>query len=210
MRIEPNEVMSSARAAALWLARERPNASVHVCGTGELEDELRVAGVRVVAADRCDVVLVGMNPELRYRDLADALEPLLRGALFVICNRDPNYPVEDGRRVPGSGAVVGALEAASERRADVVIGKPSSIALAELCTSLDVDPGACIVVGDSITSDIEMARRMGLPSILITPEEAAPPDGATMRTALSLGDAVSIVLELAGDGAPPARPGPAT
>ena len=49
----------------------------------------------------------------------------------------------------------------------VTLGKPSPIALREMCRALGVKPGRALVVGDDLDLEIAMARRAGARSALV-------------------------------------------
>jgi ribonucleotide monophosphatase NagD (HAD superfamily) len=88
---------------------------------------------------------------------------------FIICNRDRTYPVEDNLLMPGCGPIVAALEYATERTADVIIGKPNTYMLELLCRDWKLGNQEILVVGDTYESDIAMANNFGSRSVLIDP-----------------------------------------
>src|SRR5690606_22040661 len=75
--------------------------------------------------DAAQMVVLSRDPDLTYWTLADALQPLLRGAPLLTLNADLRVPVGDGRILPGAGALAAALSAAAGIEAEVV-GKPSA------------------------------------------------------------------------------------
>ena len=48
---------------------------------------------------------------------------MIRGAELIGATRDANFPMPDGLW-PGTGAVLAAIEVASGRKADHIVGKP--------------------------------------------------------------------------------------
>src|SRR5205823_6432641 len=103
-----------------------------------------------------------------YESIADGLEALLGGAVFVACNRDANYPAEGGRLMPGCGAMVSALEAASRTPISHEAGKPNPLFLRLIAEAEGIGPENILVIGDSIGSDVAMARNFGSPWALIS------------------------------------------
>src|SRR5207342_3047686 len=73
-------------------------------------------------------------------------------------------PAPDGLTWPGAGAIVAALEAATETQAEV-FGKPNAPILhAALARA---GGGKPLVIGDRVNTDIEAARRLRWDSMLV-------------------------------------------
>ena len=88
--------------------------------------------------------------------------------------RDPTYPQPDGLW-PGTGAILAAVEVASERTAEIV-GKPQPQLL---LTALDrMGEGRTLVVGDRIDTDLAAAAAAKLDAALVL-------SGGTERQALN-------------------------
>jgi 4-nitrophenyl phosphatase len=112
--------------------------------------------------------------------LAEAQRALLAGAPFIAANKDLRYPVED-RLLPGAGAIVAALEAATGRVA-VCVGKPEPFMFQEALQRTGVTGNEAMVVGDSLETDVLAAHRIGARGVLIltgvtTEDSLAAPDG---------------------------------
>jgi HAD superfamily hydrolase (TIGR01450 family) len=163
---EPGEVVTSAQAAARYLAARFPaGAAVLVVGTTGLVDALREAGLTPVhsADDEPVAVVQGYSPTLSWAQLAEGAVAIGRGALWVACNTDRTIPSARGP-LPGNGAFVAALTHATGR-APIVTGKPDPTMHREsVLRSHARDP---IVVGDRLDTDIEGANRVGCPSLLV-------------------------------------------
>lgn len=163
---DPDDVVTAAQAAARVL-RERlgPGRAVLVVGTDALAAEVVGAGLRVVAsaADGPDGVVQGHSPTTRYDDLAEAMLALSAGAVWVASNTDLTIPSPRGR-LPGNGALVAALAAATGRTPEVA-GKP----LPALHHAAVERTGARrpLVVGDRLDTDVEGAHRTGSDSLLV-------------------------------------------
>lgn len=162
----PEDVVTSAQAAARWLAaRLEPGTPVLVVGTSGLSDEVAAAGLAPVrsALDRPAAVVQGLAPETSWSDLAEAAVALRAGALWVAGNTDSTYPSPRGP-LPGNGALVAALVTATGRT-PVVVGKPEP----ELHrTSVErVGARRPLVVGDRLDTDVLGAVRGGSDSLLV-------------------------------------------
>jgi len=166
-------LMTSGLGAAILLGHERERLGslrVHVLGTHALHKLVATSGAELVEPQDADLLLVGLDLDFDYKCLSRALDATSRGARIWACNRDASYPGDGGRSLPGCGPIVAAVEAACGRTTDVVIGKPERVLLDLLLAQLGVAAATCIVVGDSLESDIAMARSCGLPAVLVSPD----------------------------------------
>lgn len=164
-----DDLLTSAQAARIVIQENQldSNQGVFVVGTDALHHELEQHGIVCVDPASCGAVLVGLDPNFNYTTMTQALAALKRPIPMIVCNRDANYPGQDGRLFPGCGAMVGALEACSGRKASFEVGKPNTVMLDIVLHRLRVSPEECIVVGDSLDADIAMANRAQVASILI-------------------------------------------
>jgi glycerol-1-phosphatase len=88
---------------------------------------------------------------------------VLAGAEMIAADRDRLLPMEDGMW-PGSGAIVAALEYATERTARVV-GKPEPEIF---LMALDrLGEGHTLVVGDRLDADLRGAAAAGLDAAIV-------------------------------------------
>jgi glycerol 3-phosphatase-2 len=215
--IGPDRVVTSARAAALYIRDEIPAARrIMVVGAAGLEREVREAGLDVVtaghiatrmsqegcdgwvAADHPDVVVVGLDPQLTYLRIAAAADCVRAGAILVATNRDPVYPVEQGFR-PGAGAVVAAIETASRTLAAITIGKPEPFLLQAAARTVGGDLATAVMIGDALT-DVAAGRAVGARTILmltgVTAREAAEALPAGERPTRIAADAAELAAAL--------------
>lgn len=160
------EVVTVGAAIQYLLAgRERTNA--YVIGSSALFRHVTEAGHRIVngtsQATEAALVVVASHDELTYLDLKDATQALLAGAEFIAANRDRTFPREDGLW-PGTGAIVAALEYATETRA-LTVGKPDPQIFR---AALDrMGEGRILVVGDRLDADLAGAAAVGLDGAIV-------------------------------------------
>ncbi len=109
-------------------------------------------------------MLVSGHRDFDYAELAAAKRALDAGAALFATSRDPTLPMPGGE-LPGTGAVLAAVETASGRRAEIG-GKPERH-LFEL--ALAAIPGAerVAMVGDRLSSDIAGGHAAGLATVLV-------------------------------------------
>jgi glycerol-1-phosphatase len=167
VRASVRDVVTVGGAMQHLLAETRNGCTAFVIGTESLRKHVNDAGCRVLngtdLASRAEVVVVGGTEDLVYDDLRNAALAVRRGADFLATARDPTYPQPDGLW-PGTGAILAAVEVASERQA-TVIGKPEPQLL---LTALDrLGEGRTLVVGDRIDTDLGAAAAAGLDSALV-------------------------------------------
>jgi HAD superfamily hydrolase (TIGR01450 family) len=167
IRASVRDVVTVGGAMQHLLAETRSGSTAFVIGTESLRKHVGDAGCRVLngtdLASRAEVVVVGGTEELVYDDLRNAALAVRRGADFLATARDPTYPQPDGLW-PGTGAILAAVEVASERQA-TIIGKPEPQLL---LTALDrLGEGRTLVVGDRIDADLGAAAAAGLDSALV-------------------------------------------
>ena len=167
---EPDEVVTSAQAAARVLAERVPAGSlVLVVGTAALADEVRRVGLAPVhaLADAGETpvaaVVQGLSAEVNQRDLADAAVALRSGAVWVAANTDLTLPSVRGP-LPGNGAFVAVLQMVTGL-VPLVAGKPDPALHRESVER--VAARTPLVVGDRLDTDVLGAVRGGADSLLV-------------------------------------------
>ena len=171
--------------ATARLAAERVGrgATAFVLGAPAFHETVSAAGLEPLegeAARDAAVVLVSGHRGFDYEELLTATRALQRGAALLATSRDPTMPMPGGA-VPGTGAVLAAVEKASGATAEIG-GKPERH-LFDAARERIAGAKRVAMVGDRVSSDIEGGRRAGLATILVlsgatTREEAegaAPP-----------------------------------
>lgn len=176
--LEDGEVFSALVATARLVAHEAPGARVHVFGNPGLRTEVERCGLSVTQGVDADYVVVGNHRGITYDRLTTAMRALLRGARFVTVNMDRTYVGADGDLVPGCGVFAAALERATGRAPDVVVGKPSITLLCEAADSVRAAASDCLYVGDNPEVDIGGAHAAGMSALLVLTGVATSADGA--------------------------------
>jgi glycerol-1-phosphatase len=161
------DVVTVAGAVQHLLAETRHGRTAFVIGTSTLVEHVADAGVKVLngtdLATRAEIVIVAGTDDLVYDDLRVAALALRRGADFLATSRDPTHPMPDGLW-PGTGAIVAALEYATDRTAEVV-GKPEPRLV---LTAIDrMGEGRTLAVGDRLDTDVAGAVKAGVDAALV-------------------------------------------
>jgi glycerol 3-phosphatase-2 len=193
------DVVTVAGAMQHLLAETRHGRTAFVIGTDALRDHVADAGVKVLngtdLATRAEIVIVAGTDDLVYEDLRVAALALRRGADFLATSRDPTHPMPDGLW-PGTGAILAALEYATERTAQVV-GKPEPQLV---LTAIDrMGEGRTLAVGDRLDTDVAGAAKAGVDAALVltggtSAEEAAAIADGDPRPVAIAEDLASLVL----------------
>ena len=160
--LEDWQVINSAQAVGIYLQQQYPEGcKVHVLGSPSLKETLKGYGLRVTENNEKDVqVVVGsIDFNLTYPKLRNATLLIRSGCKFIGTNPDATYPTPEGL-APGSGAVIGALEIASGKKAKM-IGKPAPILYQMALDRLGLTPGETLAVGDRFETDIVGAQAAG-------------------------------------------------
>lgn len=180
VEVGPEQIVTAGMVAAR-LAGEAvsTDGSAFVIGAGALKEMVAAAGPRVLESEEgqeADVVVISGHRGFDYSELLTAKRALDRGAALVATSRDPTMPFPGGE-VPGTGAVLAAVETASGRRAEIA-GKPErhlfEMAIEAVGGSFRTDgdrkeprDGRLAMVGDRIASDIAGGRAAGLETVLV-------------------------------------------
>ena len=159
---------------------------VLVIGAPEMTAVIARAGHEIVDVKeyrRATVVAVGNDFDLTYERLTAACRAAAAGAGLVTPNVDPRLPLEGGEFLPGCGAIVAAVAAASGVK-PVVVGKPEPPLFQIALERLGLPPDGTAMVGDSVPSDIRGARAVGMRTVLYAPGElpASPDADVTVRS----------------------------
>ncbi|QFU83547.1 HAD-IIA family hydrolase [Natronorubrum aibiense] len=175
--IDPETVLTSATVSAAYLAATHPDEQVYLVGSERLETILEEAAVDLTDdPERADVVLGSFDKEFSYGALWESLRALEADVPFYGTDPDTTIPVDDGL-IPGTGAILAAMEAVAGREPDAILGKPSSVAATAAMDRLDAAPERTLVVGDRLNTDIALGNRAGMATALVR-------TGVTDRTTL--------------------------
>jgi HAD superfamily hydrolase (TIGR01450 family) len=172
-----DEVFSALVASVQLVAHEKPDARVHVFGNPGLRAECAAHGLSVTDGIDAEYVIVGNHRGISYDRLTLAMRALMAGARFIAINMDRTYVGPDGGLVPGCGAFVAALERATGRSPDVVVGKPSVTLLHEAAASVGCPPAECLYAGDNPEADVVGAHAAGMDALLVLTGVASAADG---------------------------------
>ncbi|ODA39141.1 HAD-IIA family hydrolase [Desulfosporosinus sp. BG] len=161
------EVLTSGYMAALYAKRQEMK-DIYIFGSENLKHEFEDQGLAVEQSESAENLLIGYDPNMTYKGLTSALQVALHAKCIMACNRERTFPGDGERCMPGCGAMTASIEWCANRECDVIIGKPNTFMLDLLVEMNGYVYNRILVIGDTYESDIEMAKRAGCPSILIS------------------------------------------
>jgi NagD protein len=167
----PDQIRTSSMATIEFLrAGPEPARRVFVLGTESLRSEFREAGIAVVLASdpvAPDAVVAGFDPELEFERLCRAAYWIGKGVTFLATHPDRVCPTDRETVLIDCGSVCACLEAATGQAPERVFGKPDRSMLDGILARHGLATEELAMVGDRLYTDVEMARRAGVFSILV-------------------------------------------
>jgi arabinose operon protein AraL len=163
----PAEVINSSLVMARWLSSRAQGTTIFVVGEPPLIAEMSLAGFRI-SEDPGEIryVVASFDRTFDYRKLNIALQAIKRGAHFVATNPDRTCPVEGGE-IPDCAAMIGAIEGATGKKVETIVGKPSDIMIQVAVDLMGLQPRECLFVGDRLETDMLMGKRAGMATALV-------------------------------------------
>ena len=151
-----------------YLAERHPGLAVLTVAEPLVDQTLAAAGIKVTAEPAAaGVVVISFDRTFSYAKLLSAYRAVRHiGASIVATNPDPFCPTPDGG-LPDCAAMLAAVEACTGAHAEAVLGKPSEHMAAELLRRLAVPAREAAVVGDRLSTDVALARSLGMTSVLV-------------------------------------------
>jgi 4-nitrophenyl phosphatase len=139
-----------------------------------------------------------MDRCLTYDQLARATLLIRSGLPFIGTNPDRSFPTPQGL-VPGVGAILAAVETASDVK-PVIVGKPQPEMYRFALERLGLTPQETLVVGDRAETDILGAQKIGCRTALVLSGVTSPQAAQDWKPAPDwIGpDLTSLLLDLTG------------
>lgn len=177
VRLEPRQIVTSSEATAHVLARTFPQkGAVFVVGENGIVSALRQEGFTPITdpGDETHPVAVvsSFDRKLTFQKLRRATLYICAGVPFYGTNGDRTFPTPAGL-VPGAGAILAALEAATDVT-PIVIGKPSAFMLELAAERMRLAKGEILVIGDRLETDIAGGQSMGARTGLVLSGVTSP------------------------------------
>ena len=164
----PADVVTPLGVLTAYLTERHPGLAVLTVAEPLVDQTLAAAGITVTAEPAtASVVVISFDRTFSYAKLLSAYRAVRHfGASIVATNPDPFCPTPDGG-LPDCAAMLAAVEACTGAHAEAVLGKPSEHMAAELLRRLAVPAREAAVVGDRLSTDVALARSLGMTSVLV-------------------------------------------
>jgi len=188
--LKPEVIYCAAAAVAKYMEHIGYKGKVFVLGGEGLREELSaVDGLEILPKDYWEAskqfptplemaneeidfdakcVVMGFDQYFNYWKLGYATR-LLTGnpdCLFIISNKDKLFPCGGGKRLPGTGAFIEALEMATSRRGHIV-AKPGPFIIDDICESFSIPRESLCMIGDNLHTDIDFAISNGIGACMV-------------------------------------------
>ena len=162
------DFITSSQATAFYLKKYHKDATLYVCGTESLKQELCTEGFKVSDdISETDCIVMGNDTELTFKKLEDVCKLLLgrENIPYIATNPDYVCPTEYGS-VPDCGSVCDMIYNATKKR-PIVIGKPEALMPKLAMEEWNCKPENTAVIGDRIYTDIKSGLNAGAVTILV-------------------------------------------
>ena len=161
-----DEIVTAPQVLKAYLLQNLPDATIYVISDPPLPEELGLDFRISEDPKEIDAVIVSCDRNFNFHKLNIGFQALRCGAKFLAVNADATCPLPNGE-IPDAGAVIGALEGCSKRKLEIVFGKPSSLIVKAALDQLMLSASECMIVGDSLESDISMGQQAGMTTTLV-------------------------------------------
>lgn len=185
LSVSREELHTSAQATIDYLRRHHPKAHrIFLLGTPSMIGEFEAAGfvsTRDDASDVPDAVVVAFDTTLGFSRLGRAAWWVSQGKPYLATNPDFVCPTDQPTILVDCGSVCAAIEKATGRAPDVVLGKPDPDMLSGILQRHQLQAHEVAMVGDRLYTDVRMAQRAGAIGVLVLSGEATAADAAVAQ-----------------------------
>jgi len=159
---QPNEVINSTLVMTNYLKKNAPRAKLFIVGEAPFVEELKRAGFTITEEPKeIEYVVVAFDRTFDYKKLNISYQAIKLGAHFVATNPDRTCPVEGGE-IPDCAGMIAAIEAVTQKKVEVIVGKPSPLMIRAAMDIMGLRPEECILIGDRLETDIKMGKESGV------------------------------------------------
>jgi 4-nitrophenyl phosphatase len=178
------QIINSSEATAIYLKQRFPEGgTIYAVGEKGLLNSLSEYGF-YPGEENVLAVVAGMDRQLTYTKLCQAAMFIRAGAPFIGTNADRTFPTPLGL-VPGAGAVLAALETATDVK-PLIIGKPAPEMYRVALERLKMTPEQTLVIGDRLETDIVGAQSLGCLTGLVLSGVTSEPQARVWQPAPDL------------------------
>lgn len=155
---------------------------IFALGTPSMLAEFEAAGFEIAPVETDvlpDALVVAFDTTLEYGRLCHAAWLASKGIPYIATNPDRVCPTDQPTVLVDCGSLCSAIEYATGRKPDLVIGKPNPDMLSGIRHRYGLAADEIAMCGDRIYTDVAMARNAGALGVLVLSGET------TLETALA-------------------------
>ena len=181
IKAAPEELYTTALATIDYIKTHFPAyRRLFILGTPSMIGEFERAGFVSVGENACDVpdaVVVAFDSTLVYKRMCRAAWWIEQGKTYIATNPDRICPTDEPTVLVDCGSICAALEYATGRKPDIVMGKPDPNMLTGILNRHRLEPSQVAMVGDRVYTDLLMAHRAHTLGVLVLSGETARETG---------------------------------
>jgi HAD superfamily hydrolase (TIGR01450 family) len=173
----PEEIVTTVFTTTQWLLQNAPDAVVFPISEEPLIRSFRENGIKMSEnPEEIDIVVASYDRTLTWKKLQIGFEAMwyYRRAKLICTNADHFCPFPGGRGELDAGAVVAALEDATQMKLAVNCGKPSRVMLDTIMNVVGLKTSQCITTGDRLYTEIKMGIDSGMDTAVVFTGETSP------------------------------------
>lgn len=178
-----DEMYTTAVATIDYLKANMPHVKrIFALGTPSMLAEFEAAGFEIAPVETGtlpDALIVAFDTTLEYQRLCHAAWLAQQGVPYIATNPDRVCPTDQPTVLVDCGSLCSAIEYATGRKPDLVIGKPNPDMLSGIRHRYGLQADEIAMCGDRIYTDVAMARNAGALGVLVLSGET------TLATALA-------------------------
>ena len=179
----PENMYTTAVATIEYLKANHPEVrKIFALGTPSMLAEFEAAGFEIAPVETDslpDALVVAFDTTLEYERLCHAAWLATQKIPYIATNPDRVCPTDLPTVLVDCGSLCSAIEYATGRKPDLVIGKPNPDMLSGIRHRYGLEADEIAMCGDRIYTDVAMARNAGALGVLVLSGET------TLETALS-------------------------
>lgn len=200
----PDKMYTTAVAAIDYLKANMSGVrKIFALGTPSMLAEFEAAGFEIAPVETGvlpDALVVAFDTTLEYPRLCHAAWLASKGVPYIATNPDRVCPTDQPTVLVDCGSLCSAIEYATGRLPDIVIGKPNPDMLSGIRHRYGLAADEIAMCGDRIYTDVAMARNAGALGVLVlsgetTLETAFASDPMPDITAKSILEFGELLLE---------------
>jgi HAD superfamily hydrolase (TIGR01450 family) len=179
LKTPASEIVNTVVTMTRWLLSNHPDATVFSISEEPLKNSLSEAGIRMSEdPEEIDIVIASYDRGFDYHKLQIAFDAIWfhERAMLVTTNPDRYCPFPGGKGEPDAAAIVAAIEACTGTKCQVNVGKPDPIMLETIMDLIGLDAKDCVMSGDRLYTEIQMAKGAGIPSAIVLTGETTEED----------------------------------